>query len=387
MHRLLLEDANPTVKYEKLAGIPVAGWIAISALSGFFLGILATSIYHYCSRRRSGYYAHQDAPMPSAVLATEQGALYAPRVITHSPSRPQASDARPVQITRSAHQSTGSRTMEYFSPLMAQAGSRELSLLTKSFVPATGSGLMARDAQDTTLSLADQVRTAAVTNSALNQSPRPSTDRAGAKQTPKHSSPVAPPHSSVPPVPPPHPRTPVAPPTVAPTKEVHFAPQLITQPRQPQLGGPIHTAPVAAHASAPVLPMVSKLQTAGPFADIPLEGPVHTAQGLSVSPSLHLTQPPPPATSASPHAQGPHNSPAVTEIDSEYDLEDLDDDWKALLGDLDSRLRTRGNPTLTPPERAVAIKTLLVATGSRGVEHAMKTALEEVLRFRKHHKA
>ncbi len=56
---------------------------------------------------------------------------------------------------------------------------------------------------------------------------------------------------------------------------------------------------------------------------------------------------------------------------------------KALLNDLDGRLSKRGASPMAPRERAVAIKKLLVATGSRGVDFAMQATLDEVLRFRR----
>ena len=45
--------------------------------------------------------------------------------------------------------------------------------------------------------------------------------------------------------------------------------------------------------------------------------------------------------------------------------------WQALLGDLDKRLAAGGAPSMDARERAVAIKKLLVATSTRGVDFAM----------------
>ena len=73
------------------------------------------------------------------------------------------------------------------------------------------------------------------------------------------------------------------------------------------------------------------------------------------------------------------------DLDSEYEEDDLDSDWKALLADVDGRLTARGASCMDAKERAIAIKKLLVATGSRGVDFAMGATLEEVLRFRKFH--
>jgi len=58
---------------------------------------------------------------------------------------------------------------------------------------------------------------------------------------------------------------------------------------------------------------------------------------------------------------------------------------QALLGDLDSRLSAAGAPPMDSRERAVAIKKLLVATATRGVDFAMDATLEEVMRFRNFH--
>jgi hypothetical protein len=73
------------------------------------------------------------------------------------------------------------------------------------------------------------------------------------------------------------------------------------------------------------------------------------------------------------------------DLDSEYEEDDLDVDWKALLADVDGRLTARGAAPMNAKERAVAIKKLLVATSSRGVDFAMGATLEDVLRFRKFH--
>lgn len=74
--------------------------------------------------------------------------------------------------------------------------------------------------------------------------------------------------------------------------------------------------------------------------------------------------------------QLPSPSATATEIEDEYEESDLDDDWKALLGGVDARLKLQGARAMNPRERAVAIKKLLVATGTRGVEFALNTTLQ-----------
>lgn len=79
-------------------------------------------------------------------------------------------------------------------------------------------------------------------------------------------------------------------------------------------------------------------------------------------------------------------SPAgATDIEDEYEESDLDEDWKALLGGIDARLKLQGARPMSARERAIAIKKLLVATGTRGVEFALNSTLQEVLRFRQMH--
>jgi hypothetical protein len=74
------------------------------------------------------------------------------------------------------------------------------------------------------------------------------------------------------------------------------------------------------------------------------------------------------------HAPSPAGT--VVEIEEEYEQEDLDEDWRALLGGVDARLKLQGAGPLNARERAIAIKTLLVATGTRGVEFALNSTLQ-----------
>jgi hypothetical protein len=76
-------------------------------------------------------------------------------------------------------------------------------------------------------------------------------------------------------------------------------------------------------------------------------------------------------------------SAAESEIADEYEEADLDDDWRALLNDVDARLLAQGARAMDARERAVAIRKMLVATGTRGVDFAMHATVQEVLSFRR----
>jgi hypothetical protein len=78
-------------------------------------------------------------------------------------------------------------------------------------------------------------------------------------------------------------------------------------------------------------------------------------------PPVPQTSPPSPSSAAA----------AAHDLDDAYDPEDLDEDWKALLDDVDGRLAAAGARPLDARERAVAIKKLLVATATKGVDYAM----------------
>ena len=55
----------------------------------------------------------------------------------------------------------------------------------------------------------------------------------------------------------------------------------------------------------------------------------------------------------------------------------------ALLQELDSRLCAAGKPALNSKERAVAIRSLIVATASQSPEAAIAKAVQDVQVFRK----
>lgn len=92
------------------------------------------------------------------------------------------------------------------------------------------------------------------------------------------------------------------------------------------------------------------------------------------------------ARSPSQHPAAPAlgaDRPSATELDAAYEAEQLDTDWLALMSDLDRRLQARGESGMSARERAIAIRKLIVATGTRGVDVAMQTAMEEVLAQRR----
>lgn len=78
-------------------------------------------------------------------------------------------------------------------------------------------------------------------------------------------------------------------------------------------------------------------------------------------------------------------SATESEIADSYELDELDEDWARLLLDVDARLIAQGARVMNARERSVAIKKMLVATGTRGVDFAMHATLREVLAFRSIH--
>ncbi|KAL4432213.1 hypothetical protein ABPG77_005975 [Micractinium sp. CCAP 211/92] len=69
--------------------------------------------------------------------------------------------------------------------------------------------------------------------------------------------------------------------------------------------------------------------------------------------------------------------------EEEYEAEELDPEWGHLLGDLDSRLQAAGRPRLSARERAVAIRSLIVATASQSADAALAKAQGDVEAFRR----
>lgn len=68
-----------------------------------------------------------------------------------------------------------------------------------------------------------------------------------------------------------------------------------------------------------------------------------------------------------------------------YELEDLDEDWVAMLNMLDNRLLEVGRPTMMAKERAVAVRSLLVSTGREKPDIALQNAIEDIERYRRIH--
>ncbi|KAI3423836.1 hypothetical protein D9Q98_009672 [Chlorella vulgaris] len=71
--------------------------------------------------------------------------------------------------------------------------------------------------------------------------------------------------------------------------------------------------------------------------------------------------------------------------DEEYGEEDLDPEWASLLADLDARLQAVGQPSLDTRERAVAIRSLIVATASQSADVALNKAQHDIIAFRRAH--
>lgn len=76
------------------------------------------------------------------------------------------------------------------------------------------------------------------------------------------------------------------------------------------------------------------------------------------------------------HSLGP------LQVLSEYAMNDLNDDWKEILGAVDRLLADQGEPPLDKRERSMAMKALLNASESEGVDLALEGALTEVLNCR-----
>ncbi|KAL3153340.1 hypothetical protein ABBQ38_011679 [Trebouxia sp. C0009 RCD-2024] len=98
-------------------------------------------------------------------------------------------------------------------------------------------------------------------------------------------------------------------------------------------------------------------------------GPAHTAPAsLNKGPGI--------ATATAAHKHAPSDA---------YELEDLDEEWVAMLNVLDSRLLEVGRPTMMAKERAVAVRSLLVSTGTEKPDVALQKAIEDIERYRRVH--
>ncbi|GMH36090.1 hypothetical protein BSKO_03958 [Bryopsis sp. KO-2023] len=76
------------------------------------------------------------------------------------------------------------------------------------------------------------------------------------------------------------------------------------------------------------------------------------------------------------------HSLGALQILNEYAMTDLNDDWKEILGAVDRLLADQGEPPLDKRERSMAMKALLSASESDGVDLALEGALTEVLNCR-----
>ncbi|DBA76416.1 TPA: hypothetical protein ACH3X1_010119 [Trebouxia sp. C0004] len=118
------------------------------------------------------------------------------------------------------------------------------------------------------------------------------------------------------------------------------------------------TVPIAAIQSSSMTVTSSSTLTPGPA------GPVSFRNGANV------------ATSSAAHKHAPSDA---------YELEDLDEDWVAMLNVLDNRLLEVGRPTMMAKERAVAVRSLLVSTGREKPDLALQNAIEDIERYRRIH--
>ncbi|KAL0048675.1 hypothetical protein WJX82_008438 [Trebouxia sp. C0006] len=118
------------------------------------------------------------------------------------------------------------------------------------------------------------------------------------------------------------------------------------------------TVPVAATQSSSTTVTSSSTLTPGPA------GPVSFRDGPNV------------VTASAAHKHVPSDA---------YELEDLDEDWVAMLNVLDNRLLEVGRPTMMAKERAVAVRSLLVSTGREKPDIALQNAIEDIERYRRIH--
>ncbi|KAI8470432.1 MAG: hypothetical protein J3K34DRAFT_521336 [Monoraphidium minutum] len=318
---------------QRLAGVSIGGWIIVSLLCGAALGVLATLLFQCGARRRqrrARFAAGRDEE--GAAAAAGGGARKGPR--SSSPPLPPLLPARePVpRPVRSAPIGLGPLTASVQAPGKSTPGSAVRPAGRVSAAAGAGGGASQLDAQ----------LTAADTRVA---------DQIPAKQAARGS-------------------------------HVDAIRQFVTTEYVEQVGSPLSSPGVQDGQAAPAgaRPAADQQQPGAAVAAVQqqqrqqrqLQHPQHQRGGaLSAQPS---------ALSAA----GAGAAPAH-EVDDSYELEELDSDWKALLGDVDSRLAAVGAAPMDARERAVAIKKLLVATSTRGVDFAMDATIEEVIRFRSFH--
>ncbi|KAL0043039.1 hypothetical protein WJX79_007569 [Trebouxia sp. C0005] len=114
----------------------------------------------------------------------------------------------------------------------------------------------------------------------------------------------------------------------------------------------------ARRVKPPTVPVAAIQTVAGPA------GPVSFRDGANV------------VTASAAHKHAPSDA---------YELEDLDEDWVAMLNVLDNKLLEVGRPTMMAKERAVAVRSLLVSTGRDKPDVALQNAIEDIERYRRIH--
>ncbi|DBA78291.1 TPA: hypothetical protein ACH3X2_008238 [Trebouxia sp. C0005] len=132
-------------------------------------------------------------------------------------------------------------------------------------------------------------------------------------------------------------------------------------------------AQMAARRVKPPTVPVAAIQASSPTVAGPA-GPVSFRDGANV------------VTASAAHKHAPSDA---------YELEDLDEDWVAMLNVLDNKLLEArlhelnytlvGRPTMMAKERAVAVRSLLVSTGRDKPDVALQNAIEDIERYRRIH--
>lgn len=113
----------------------------------------------------------------------------------------------------------------------------------------------------------------------------------------------------------------------------------------------------------------------------------HVPEEAVAQAHVHVEIPPiPPATLQTDAGNGQTRASARHQRNasntSTYDVDDLDSDWQNLLDNVDALLVRDGRPAMLPQERPVAVRKLVAATGTRGVEYALGAAVAEIVKFR-----
>ncbi|WIA16607.1 hypothetical protein OEZ85_013274 [Tetradesmus obliquus] len=305
---------------QKLAGISVGGWITVSALAGMLLGTALTLAIQWYRRRKQLRY------MDAAPLSSD----YRAAAPLHQPASAvtalQMSSAAPLKPRLPA--APGAQP-KYYSPLTKSMSFAAAGLHAQH---SHGGSRMTEAGADTNdRGLQDQAH---LTVSANNPFAAPA---------PQNSQPYVVAAAAA------------GPESAGALKQGLRASQHYDQVRQqPHLAGGASWLQGPQQSTSPT----SSAEPAAEY-QLPASG-APAAAGLQAEPSA-----------------------AESEIADEYEEADLDDDWRALLNDVDARLLAQGARAMDARERAVAIKKMLVATGTRGVDFAMHATVQEVLSFRR----